>query len=232
MLVVPSAVAHWRTSAWLAVRLDAPQLLPKRHKSSRLAAAMHADTTTAAEEKEEQDGQSFVENELQDERKSPTTRTAFTSTPNSTSSDLSSLPPLPLPSTPSRSSPAPLPPRILPALPVAPAVIILRGISGSGKSSIAKHYQSLALACSSSSSSCVPSAAFPTNIVVRSLICSADTFFMRNNRYVFDSKLLSQAHSACLASFLALLASHTPHVIVDNTNIQKYATLTTHIHQQ
>lgn len=39
---------------------------------------------------------------------------------------------------------------------------------------------------------------------------------------MFDSKLLSQAHSACLAAFLALLAARAPYVIVDNTNIQRW----------
>ena len=139
---------------------------------------------------------------------------------SSTAVDTFSLPPLPQPPTSTPPRPAA---RLLPPLPAAPAVIILRGISGSGKSSIAKHYQSLALAsepAAALSSSSSSSPALPAS--TRSLVCSADSFFLRNHRYVFDSKLLSQAHSACLASFLALLASHSPYAIVDNTNVQRW----------
>ena len=120
-----------------------------------------------------------------------------------------------------RAPPPPLsPPRLLPPLPSAPAVIILRGVSGSGKSNIAKHYQSLALASQPSAPSTSPPSLSASPH--RSLVCSADSFFLRHGRYAFDSKLLPQAHSACLASFLALLGARSPYAIVDNTNIQRW----------
>ena len=75
-------------------------------------------------------------------------------------------------------------------------VVILRGISGSGKSSyVAEHYPD-------------------------SIVCSADDFFRVNGEYQFDASKIGEAHSACMSGFLATLVrgSEKP-VVVDNTNV-------------
>ena len=116
-----------------------------------------------------------------------------------------------------------VPPPALPPLPPSPAVIILRGISGSGKSSLAKHFQSLALASHPPPSPSPPSsfALHPSPLPTR-LICSADAFFIHRGVYRFDSKLLSAAHAHCFAHFLSLVAARAPYVIVDNTNVERW----------
>ena len=122
-----------------------------------------------------------------------------------------------------RSPTAVIPPLTLTPLPPAPAVIILRGVSGSGKSSLAKHFQSLAFAQRvslprpPSSSFTVPPLPPPTT-----LICSADAFFTHRGVYRFDSKRLSEAHAHCLSHFLSLLSGNASHVIVDNTHIERW----------
>ena len=73
-------------------------------------------------------------------------------------------------------------------------VIILRGISGSGKSTyIATHYPIATIA-------------------------SADKYFMRDDVYTFDPKQLGNAHSWCFRQFEAALQRSDETVIVDNTN--------------
>lgn len=78
-------------------------------------------------------------------------------------------------------------------------VIILCGISGSGKSTrIAKLY---------------PEAA----------VCSADHYFMVDGEYRFDPSKLPQAHGSCLKQFVSCLQGRLPDgqpptVVVDNTN--------------
>ena len=114
-------------------------------------------------------------------------------------------------------------PRQLPPLPPAPSVIILRGVSGSGKSSLAKHFQSLAFAVHYAPPTLPPS---PYNLPPAppypTIICSADAFFIHRGVYRFDSKRLSEAHAHCLSHFLALLSSSTPHIVVDNTNVERW----------
>ena len=114
-------------------------------------------------------------------------------------------------------------PRELPPLPPAPAVIILRGISGSGKSSLAKHFSSLALAAHPAPSTLPRS---PYDLAPppppHSIVCSADAFFIHRGVYRFDTKRLSQAHAHCQSHFLSLLSAATPHIIVDNTNIERW----------
>ena len=77
-------------------------------------------------------------------------------------------------------------------------VIIIRACSNAGKSSFAAYLQSL-----------VPGA----------VICSADNFFMKDGKYVFDAKLLGDAHTKCQCDFYDALEAETPLVIVDNTNV-------------
>lgn len=76
-------------------------------------------------------------------------------------------------------------------------VTILRGISGSGKSTYAKTLNP-------------------------DIILSADDFFMVNGTYKFDPALLSAAHGDCLRRFATLIdrpKDRAPsHIVVDNTN--------------
>jgi predicted kinase len=75
-------------------------------------------------------------------------------------------------------------------------IIIIRGISGSGKSThIAKH--------------------FPNAYVV-----SADHFFGTGANYNFDPKKLGAAHADCLEKFKQAIRRHVPEIVVDNTNTQ------------
>ena len=75
-------------------------------------------------------------------------------------------------------------------------VIIMRGLSGSGKSTWLK--ENLAWAA----------------------ICSADRYMVdENGEYKFDPDRLSLAHSNCLKRFMALVASGEHSIVaVDNTN--------------
>lgn len=76
-------------------------------------------------------------------------------------------------------------------------VTILRGISGSGKSTYAtKHH--------------------PNAFVV-----SADSYHMANGVYAFDPANLSRAHAQCLRSFTAFVTTKNgtnDEIVVDNTN--------------
>ena len=74
-------------------------------------------------------------------------------------------------------------------------VVIMRSISGGGKSTyIRKH--------------------FPDAIV-----CSADHFFdQKDGSYKFNPKLLSVAHKACSMKFGKALKDKVPLIVVDNTN--------------
>ncbi len=70
-------------------------------------------------------------------------------------------------------------------------VTILRGVSGSGKSTYAKK--------------------------VPGVVCSADDFFMNEGTYRFNPRFLSEAHAACLRRFVGLMIRRRS-AIVDNTN--------------
>jgi len=75
-------------------------------------------------------------------------------------------------------------------------VILMSGISGSGKTTyVKKNY---------------PNA----------FVCSADSFFEKNGEYHFDPSKLVQAHSACLLSFVEELQAceEDSIIVVDNTN--------------
>ena len=77
-------------------------------------------------------------------------------------------------------------------------VVILRGISGSGKSTVTEQ---LAKEC--------------TELVV---VCSADDYFIDNEKYTFDSTKLGVAHLACFNKFTSAITNGDDLVIVDNTN--------------
>jgi predicted kinase len=74
-------------------------------------------------------------------------------------------------------------------------VVILRGTSGSGKSTFIKN-------------------SFP-----QAVVCSADHFFLDNDgNYNFDPKALGKAHSQCQYKFSRALDEGMSCIIVDNTN--------------
>lgn len=75
-------------------------------------------------------------------------------------------------------------------------VTILRGISGSGKSTYIKN-----------------------NLDASSVVCSADHFFIDSaGTYNFDPTKLGLAHSECKKKFKKALTFGAPSVVVDNTN--------------
>lgn len=81
---------------------------------------------------------------------------------------------------------------------VQKVVIILRGASGSGKSSFAKQ---LALGYDNA------------------VICEADQYFMNNGKYVFDATQLGAAHAFCRKTFESAMENDDcDAVIVSNTN--------------
>jgi predicted kinase len=74
-------------------------------------------------------------------------------------------------------------------------VIIMRGISGSGKSTYVKNN-------------------FPD-----ATVCSADHYFINeNNEYCFDHKKLGQAHKQCQNRFYKAISQNENLIVVDNTN--------------
>lgn len=73
-------------------------------------------------------------------------------------------------------------------------VIILRGISGAGKSTYTQ-------------------ANFPT-----ATVCSADNYFMLGGTYQFDGAKLGRAHDWCKSQFKVALQQGVDQVVVDNTN--------------
>jgi predicted ABC-type ATPase len=78
------------------------------------------------------------------------------------------------------------------------SVIILRGVSGSGKTSFAKMLQDL----------------HPNVVSV-----SADQFFVtKNGDYAFDSAKLGSAHAWCFLEFQMAVDRESQLIVVDNTN--------------
>lgn len=74
-------------------------------------------------------------------------------------------------------------------------VVIMRSISGGGKSTYVRKH-------------------FPGAVV-----CSADHFFdQKDGSYKFNPKLLSVAHKVCSTKFGKALKSKKPLIVVDNTN--------------
>lgn len=73
-------------------------------------------------------------------------------------------------------------------------VVILRGASGSGKSTYIKNH--------------LPDA----------YVCSADHYFEKSGKYVFDVNKLPAAHEECKRKFRKALKEKLPLIVVDNTN--------------
>jgi predicted kinase len=79
----------------------------------------------------------------------------------------------------------------------APTIIIMQGVSGSGKSSWARLYQD-------------------------DFICSADHFYLNDDGvYNFDFKHIKDAHNLCKAIFAKYIYHKVPQIVVDNTNVVK-----------
>jgi len=80
----------------------------------------------------------------------------------------------------------------------AKRVIILRGISGAGKSTYTSRH-------------------FPG-----AMVCSADQYFISpDGNYKFDPKKLGSAHGSCKRKFKKALEALEPLVVVDNTNLRR-----------
>lgn len=78
-------------------------------------------------------------------------------------------------------------------------IIVVRGISGCGKSSYIRNHH--------------PNA----------LVCSADDYFIQvlgnGHRYAFDARKLGDAHKWCIQKFLKAVFEDVEEIAVDNTNI-------------
>lgn len=77
-------------------------------------------------------------------------------------------------------------------------VVVMRGISGSGKSSVIR--------------------AFSFQAKHQIKVFSADHFFMRGDQYVFEPAKIGRAHAACLRGFTEALVKGEGVLVVDNTN--------------
>ncbi|MHA2280161.1 MAG: AAA family ATPase [Promethearchaeota archaeon] len=87
-------------------------------------------------------------------------------------------------------------------------IVIMRGVSGSGKSTKAKEIIKEAI----------------KDGCWTSIICSADQFFIdpKSGRYEFDARKLGSAHAFCRAKVEAAVELEANLIIVDNTNTQKW----------
>mgnify|MGYP000890152461 CR=1 FL=1 len=77
--------------------------------------------------------------------------------------------------------------------------IILRGVSGSGKSSVAEYLRSLC-----PSGECI--------------VCTADDYFYKDGKYDFRAEELRLAHNSCFEKFRDAVDGRAPLVICANTN--------------
>ncbi len=79
-------------------------------------------------------------------------------------------------------------------------IIIMRGLSGSGKTTYHK------------------------NNYPEAIVCSADDFFAAHvdGLYKHNHDLIGQAHQECFAKFLNAVAEGHPVIVEDNTNIQRW----------
>ena len=79
-------------------------------------------------------------------------------------------------------------------------LIIMRGLPGSGKSTwIANNLKGK-----------------------DAVICSADSFFMRDGHYNFKPWLIGKAHEKCKARAFTAMSRGTDTVVIDNTNTQHW----------
>lgn len=117
-------------------------------------------------------------------------------------------------------------------------IIILRGVPGSGKSRIVD-FLKYGKTVESASTEPRSSPAFLYAAQLRNFILklehkmeivSADDYFMKDGKYLFDKKYLSTAHQACLRNFARLVQEPQSVIkniiIVDNTNCTTLETTT------
>ena len=88
-------------------------------------------------------------------------------------------------------------------------MIVMRGVSGSGKSTRAKELVQEFL---------------DTNPEAQVIVCSADQFFVNreSGEYEFDQKKLQQAHSYCRTRAETAMELGVELVVIDNTNTRKW----------
>lgn len=90
--------------------------------------------------------------------------------------------------------------RLQSLLDVSPVMLIMRGVPGSGKSTLVHTIVE----------------GFP-----ESLVCSADHYFEKENgEYVFDGKLLKDAHADCQRRARDAMSGGVPLVVIDNTCVK------------
>jgi len=77
-------------------------------------------------------------------------------------------------------------------------IVIMRGLSGSGKSTHAKKW------------------------VHQPVICSADHFWNKSGTYQFNPHQIGESHAYCHGEFLAAIGQQSPIIVIDNTNAQKW----------
>lgn len=77
-------------------------------------------------------------------------------------------------------------------------VVILRGVSGSGKDTWIR------------------------DNIVNARVCSADDFFVKDGEYVFDVGRLPEAHAWCMSEFLRAVGDHVPTIVVNNTHTRRW----------
>ena len=109
--------------------------------------------------------------------------------------------------------------------PIDRCVYILRGVPGSGKTSLAQQLSSQANHHFSSLND-------RHALLPYTAICSNEAFFTDANtgKHVYDSNRIPESHSYCLAQFLQSISSNIPVIILDNPNChmwewKNYATL-------
>lgn len=84
-------------------------------------------------------------------------------------------------------------------------LVIMRGLPGSGKSTyIQDQYMT------------------GESVLINTMVCSADQFFMKDGQYCFNPKLLKQAHETCKFNAATAMQKGVELVIIDNTNTQKW----------
>lgn len=79
--------------------------------------------------------------------------------------------------------------------------IILRGVSGSGKSTVAKLIEDLALGS-----------------LGRCVVGTADDYFMKDGVYKFNKFCLGKAHAACKEKIDLAMSFNVPVIVLANTN--------------
>jgi predicted kinase len=85
-------------------------------------------------------------------------------------------------------------------------VIIIRGCSGSNKSTFAEYIAEFARE------------AMDNDYCV--VVCSADDYFIKDGIYKFDKQKISLAHAKCRDKFTEAIEKKTPLIIVANTNVR------------